>query len=84
MILEHLIFFAALEERLVYFIVRQSHPRRQIVGDRQDVPQCINLKLIKRLVNGRFEQRLKLMHTILELGRGFWVFDVTIAISVRY
>lgn len=70
--------------RSVYFIMRQSHPRRQIVRDRQDVPQCINLKFIKRLVDGRFEQCLKLMHTILELGRRFWVLNITIAISVWY
>ncbi len=38
---------AALVEQLAYLIMRQSHPRRQIIGDCQDIPQRIDLKLVK-------------------------------------
>lgn len=75
---------AALERQLAYLVMRQPHPRRQVVGDSQDVPQDPDLKLVKRLVDRRFQQRLKLMHAILELGCRFRVFDVAVAISVGY
>ena len=60
----------------------QPHPRRQIIRNSQDIPQCIDLKLVKRFINRRFEQRLKLMHAILELCCRFLV--LAVAISVRY
>ena len=64
--------------------MRQPHPRRQIIGNSQDIPQGIYLKLVERLIDRRFEQRLELMHPILELGCRFCVFDVAVAIGVRY
>lgn len=38
---------AASEEQLAYLIMRQAHPGRQIVGNSQDIPQCIDLELVK-------------------------------------
>ena len=38
---------AALEEQSPYLIMSQSHPRRQIIRNSQDIPQCIDLKLIE-------------------------------------
>lgn len=64
--------------------MRQPHPRRQIIRDRQDIPQRIDFKLVKRLINRRFEQRLELMYAVLELGCRFWVLDVAVAIRAQY
>ena len=62
----------------------QPHPRRQIIRNRQDIPQCIDLKLIERLINRRFEQRLKLMYAVLELCCRFLVLAVAIGVRYRY
>lgn len=43
----------------------QAHPGRQIVRHRKDIPQCVNLEFVKRLVDGSLEQRLQRMQSIL-------------------
>lgn len=39
-------------------VMSQAHPGCQIVRHREDISQCVNLKFVKCLVNGCFEQRL--------------------------
>ena len=75
---------AALDEQSPYLIMSQPHPRRQIIRNSQDIPQCIDLKLIKRLINRRFKQRLKLMHAVLELCCRFLVVAIAISVRCRY
>jgi len=66
-----------------YLVMPQPHPRRQIIWNRQDIPQRPDLEIIKRLVDRRLKQCLQLMHAILYLGRSFGVFDIAIPIRIR-
>ena len=50
----------------------QPHPWRQVVRYSQYIPQCPYLKLVKSLVDRRFQQCLQLMYTILNLVRRIW------------
>lgn len=54
----------------------QSHPRREIIRDRQDVSQSVYLKLIERFIDGGFQQRLELMHAVFDLSARLGVFAV--------
>jgi hypothetical protein len=60
----------------------QSHPRREVIRDRQDVSQSVYLKLIERFIDSRFQQRLELMHAVFDLSARLGVF--AIAISILY
>lgn len=50
-----------------YLIMPQSHPWRQFLGHRQDVPQRVYLEFVEGLVHGGLEQGLELMHSVLDL-----------------
>ncbi len=61
----------------------QPHPPGQLIRHRQNIPQRINLKLVKRLIHRRLQQRLELMHAILNLGRRIGVLDIAVAVGIR-
>lgn len=44
-----------------YLVMLQSHPRDQVLGEGEDVPQHVNLKLIKGLIDSRLKQSLQLV-----------------------
>lgn len=53
------------------------------IGDGQEIPQGIDLKLVKGLVDGRIEQTLQLDYTGLNLCFGFLINSIFFAIFVR-
>jgi hypothetical protein len=48
--------------------VRQSHPRQRVGRHGEHVAQHVDLKLVKVLVDVRLEQRLELVHAVLNLA----------------
>lgn len=50
--------------------MRQPDPPRQLIRHRQNIPQRINLKLVKRLVHRRLQQGFQLVHAVLDLDLG--------------
>ena len=66
-----------------HLIMSQPHVRQQLVRHRQDVAQRVNLKLVEGLVDRGFQQRLQLMHAVLDLGpRGLLVVLVLELVAV--
>lgn len=44
-----------------YLVMLQPHPRHQVLRDRENIPQHVDLKLIIRLIDRGFKQRLQLV-----------------------
>lgn len=60
----------------------QPHPRHQLLRDCQYIPQHVDLQLVKVLVHVRLQQRLELMHALLDLRPRFRVHRVALAVCV--
>ena len=63
--------------------MRQPHPPHQIIRDLENIPQHVNLKLVKRPVDRGLQQRLELVQPILNLQPRLGVLDVSVLVGVR-
>lgn len=43
--------------KVIYLIMPQSHPRCQLIWDRQDIPERVDLEFVECLVHGCLKQR---------------------------
>ena len=62
--------------------MRQPHPPHQIVRNLENIPQHINLKLVKRPIDRGLKQRLQLMQPILNLQPRLGVLDVSVLVCI--
>lgn len=66
-----------------HLVMSKSHPTQQVFRYSEDVSQDVDFEFIKRLVNRRLEQCLKLMQPVLNLQSRLRVVDIAVCISVR-
>jgi len=59
----------------------EPHPGEQVLGHGENIPQHVDLKLVKGLVDIGFQERLQLVQTILKLKLGFRVKNIAIFVS---
>lgn len=67
---------------VAYLVMFELHPRKQILGDGEDVSQHVDLEFIKRFVDIGFKKSLQLVQSILDLKFRFRVDDVSILVGL--
>lgn len=67
---------------IAYLVMFELHPREQILGNGEDVPQHVDLELIECLVDIGFKKCLQLVQSILDLKFRLWIDNVSILISL--
>ena len=63
--------------------MRQPNGPYYLLWHSQDIPQDVDLKLIKRLIDRRLQQCLKLLQPILDFQPRLGVLDISVLVCVR-